>query len=206
MEVRLGTNHNRHDLEQAVEECAGPERARLIRVELETAVGAEIERACTEAVERLDSSISSVVRWDPEWEAVTTQRRVETAVGNCAESERKRLIEERRARRSVPVRDGKFEFIITGSEQPGRKYGSGSFTDEAVGTWFVVYLTVENINDVAKTFFSKDQDLIWGTRRYSAEDFTWSADNRIELNPGLKIATAILFDVPEHFPEEASGL
>ena len=193
------------ELEQAAEECAGPERARLVRAELETAVDAEIKRACAIAVERFDRSVSSIVRWDPEWGAVTTQTRLETAVRGCAESERKRLIEQHRARRSVPVRDGKFEFSITGVERPGRKYSSGSFTDEAVGTWFVVHLTVTNIGDVHKTFSSDDQDLIWGSRRYAAEGFTWSADNHIELNPGLKIETTILFDVPDNFPEEGFG-
>ena len=193
------------ELEQAAEECAGPERARLVRAELEAAVDAEIKRACAIAVERLDRSVSSIVTWDPEWGAVTTQTRLETAVRGCAESERKRLIEQHRARRSVPVRDGKFEFSITGVEQPGRKYSSGSFTDEAVGTWFVVHLTVKNIGDVPKTFSSDDQDLIWGSRRYPAEGFTWSADDHIELNPGLKIETTILFDVPDDFPEEGFG-
>ena len=193
------------ELEQAAEECAGPERARLVRAELEAAVDAEIKRACAIAVERLDRSVSSIVTWDPEWGAVTTQTRLETAVRGCAESERKRLIEQHRARRSVSVRDGKFEFSITGVEQPGRKYSSGSFTDEAVGTWFVVHLTVKNIGDVPKTFSSDDQDLIWGSRRYPAEGFTWSADDHIELNPGLKIETTILFDVPDDFPEEGFG-
>lgn len=195
----------RLELEKAVEGCASPERARLVRADLEAAVDAEIKRACGIAVERLGSSVDSIVRWEPEWKEITTQTRLERAVEECAEDERNRVIEQHRAGRSVPVRDGKFEFTVTGIEQPGREYGVGTLADEAVGTWFVVHLTIENISNVPKTFLSDDQDLIWGNRRYTAEGFTWSTDNHIELNPGLKVEATILFDVPRDFPREGFG-
>lgn len=82
---------------EAVEECAGPERDRSIRAELQAAVDEEVERACAVASRRFEESVASIVRWDSGWEEVTTRTRVERAVERCAESERKRLAEERRA-------------------------------------------------------------------------------------------------------------
>jgi hypothetical protein len=48
-----------------------------------------------------------------------------------------------------PVRDGKFEFIVTGIEEPGKIYDPEDvLEDEVVGEWFIVFMTVENIGDV----------------------------------------------------------
>ncbi len=45
-----------------------------------------------------------------------------------------------------PVRDGKFEFVVTGIEEPGKVYDPDDvFEDEAVGEWFIVFMTVENM-------------------------------------------------------------
>lgn len=81
---------------EAVEECAEPERGRLVRAELEAAVDAEIERACAVASRRYEEPIGSIIRWDSRWEEVTTRAIVEEAVERCAKSERERLAEERR--------------------------------------------------------------------------------------------------------------
>ena len=95
----------RMQLEQAVEKCAEPERRKLRIAALRAAVDDEIERACSVASVRYQESVESVVRWDSAWEEVTTRLKLERAVEKCAESERKRLAEERRAQLRAAVDD-----------------------------------------------------------------------------------------------------
>lgn len=105
-----------------------------------------------------------------------------------------------------PVRDGQFEFVVTGTESPGKVYKpEGLLDDEAVGTWFIVFVTVENIGDREQGFAAGDQKILWQGREFSADDFTWNGTNFEDLNPGVVLEATVMFDVPEGFPESGEG-
>lgn len=105
-----------------------------------------------------------------------------------------------------PVRDGKFEFVVTAVEQPGKFYRPDDFLeDEATGVWFLVFMTVENIGDEEQTFFSGDQKLIWSGKTLAADDLALNGTIAEDLNPGLKLDAIVMFDVPEDFPEAGAG-
>ena len=74
---------SREELEAAVEECAGPQRARSL--ELRAEADAEIERACGAAVERYNAPVESSVRWNNSWSPVTTEDGLVADVAKCAE-------------------------------------------------------------------------------------------------------------------------
>ena len=74
---------SREELEVAVEECAGPQRARSL--ELRAEADAEIERACGAAVERYNAPVESSVRWNNSWSPVTTEDGLVADVAKCAE-------------------------------------------------------------------------------------------------------------------------
>ena len=74
---------SREELEAAVEECAGPQRARSL--ELRAEADAEIERACGAAVERYNAPVESSVRWNNSWSPVTTEEGLVADVAKCAE-------------------------------------------------------------------------------------------------------------------------
>lgn len=103
------------------------------------------------------------------------------------------------------VRDGQFEFVVTGVEQPGSTYQPDLVEDEATGEWFLVHLTVENIGTEARTFYSGIQVVTWDGREYKGSDFNWNVKNVLDLNPGLRGETAIMFDVPPGFPQSGDG-
>lgn len=100
------------------------------------------------------------------------------------------------------MRDGKFEFVITGIEEPGKVYDPDNFLeDEANGVWFIVLMTVENIGDQQQSFFAGEQKLDWDGREFTAADFTWNGTSFEELNPGVTVEATVMFDVPENFPD-----
>jgi hypothetical protein len=105
-----------------------------------------------------------------------------------------------------PVRDGKFEFIVTGIEEPGNVYDSEDLlNDEAVGEWFIVFMTVENIGDQEQTFSAGDQKVLWDGKEFTAEGFTWNGTSFEDLNPGIVLEATVMFDMPASFPEGGIG-
>ncbi|MFI8978438.1 DUF4352 domain-containing protein [Nocardia asteroides] len=99
------------------------------------------------------------------------------------------------------VRDGKFEFLVTGIEQGATAIGSGFWSELATGEFLVVRVQVTNIGNEARTFYGANQHLYdehnrkfdssFGANAALSDDF-----GSIELNPGLGVSTAIVFDVP----------
>jgi len=81
-----------------------------------------------------------------------------------------------------PVRDGKFEFVVTNAANRGG--------------YFTVTMTARNIGDEAQTFFAGNQKLIDGSgRTYDSDsmgvyDFNQSA--MIDLNPGMSTGTIVV--------------
>jgi len=89
---------------RAAEAEATAEELRLrydpeIRTELQAAYDAEVARACTDAEERWQTSISSIVRWDPDWSPIATQADLIATIEECAAEERSKTAEEREAER-----------------------------------------------------------------------------------------------------------
>jgi Domain of unknown function (DUF4352)/Protein of unknown function (DUF2510) len=86
----------------------------------------------------------------------------------------------------VPVRDGKFEFIVRG------------FAD-ARG-YVTVIMKVTNIGNEAQTFFPQNQKLIDASGRTFEADtmavYDFNKEGIIELNPGLGVEVAVPFKAP----------
>ncbi|MFD6390775.1 DUF4352 domain-containing protein [Nocardia sp. NPDC060259] len=99
------------------------------------------------------------------------------------------------------VRDDKFEFLVTGIDQGDTVLGGGFWSERATGEFVVVRVQVTNIGNEARTFYGTNQylydehnrkfDSSFGANAALSDDF-----GSIELNPGLSVATAIVFDVP----------
>ena len=85
-----------------------------------------------------------------------------------------------------PVRDGQFEFVVTGTEEPGAVYQpEGLLKDEANGSWLVVYVTIENVGDREQAFLTGNQRVLWDGKEYGGEGFTWNGTNVEDLTPVL---------------------
>jgi hypothetical protein len=104
------------------------------------------------------------------------------------------------------VRDGKFEFVVMETEEPGKVYDpEDSLEDEAKGKWLVVHMTVENIGDAEQSFFAGDQKVLWDGKEFSAEGFTFNGTSFEDLNPGIVLDATVMFDVPLTFPDGGTG-
>lgn len=105
-----------------------------------------------------------------------------------------------------PVRDGQFEFVVTGIEDPGAVYQpEGLLRDEANGSWLVVYVTVENVGDREQAFLTGNQRILWDGKEYGGEGFTWNGANAEDLNPGVVLEATLMFDLPDGFPRLGTG-
>jgi hypothetical protein len=70
-----------------------------IRAELEADIAGEVVRACVEAKEKYESAISSIVKWLPDWEVVTTRASLITDVEDCSAVARAKTADQREAER-----------------------------------------------------------------------------------------------------------
>lgn len=70
-----------------------------IRAELQAAIDFEVDRACNEAIENLTAPYTSIVKYAPAWDALTSKSDVVAAVEACAGPERSKSAEEREAER-----------------------------------------------------------------------------------------------------------
>jgi hypothetical protein len=104
------------------------------------------------------------------------------------------------------VRDGQFEFVVTGVEDVGKTVGPDVIQEEAQGTFLIVRVDVTNIGDEARMLDSSSQYLYDADgRKYDAssaifvlEDFDKAFLENI--NPGNTVTGApLLYDVPEGF-------
>jgi hypothetical protein len=104
----------------------------------------------------------------------------------------------------TPVRDGKFEFTVTGVERVGTTIGE-SFTQEtAQGEYLIVRVNVTNVGDEPQVLSSSGQVLYndKGQKYEPSSDALFSLEGASdfflqEINPGNFITGApLLFDVP----------
>jgi hypothetical protein len=103
-----------------------------------------------------------------------------------------------------PVRDGKFEFVVSGVTCGQEAVGVAPITRQAKGQFCVVDLTVENIGN-------KDQLLVDGAQKAIGPDgaeygpdtsagLIANANTSVWLNvvkPGAKVAGKMVYDVPD---------
>ncbi|MGW4847324.1 protein kinase domain-containing protein [Nocardia brasiliensis] len=100
----------------------------------------------------------------------------------------------------TPVRDGKFEFVVSDVDTGVRRVG----LQQAAGSFVVVTLAVRNISDEAKWFLPFGQRLFdaAGTAfDHNATATMWQAAQHsynysFELAPGQSATTQLVFDVP----------
>lgn len=102
-----------------------------------------------------------------------------------------------------PVRDGKFEFVVTEVQTGLPSVGEDSWDyEEAQGTYTIVTVTVTNIGDGPQTFFDSNQVGIDSQGRELDADTGagWAVNSDLEnwiedINPGNSITTNVVFDV-----------
>ncbi|WP_433727318.1 protein kinase domain-containing protein [Nocardia sp. CA-129566] len=102
---------------------------------------------------------------------------------------------------NTPVRDGKFEFVVTAVDSGIPRIG----LQNAGGTYSVVTVAVRNISDEPKWFLPVGQRLVDTQGRqvdHNAIASMWQNTQRrynysFELQPGQSATTQLVFDVPQ---------
>jgi hypothetical protein len=103
-----------------------------------------------------------------------------------------------------PVRDGKFEFVVTGMDCSKTTLGDSFLNTKAQGTFCVVTVSVKNIGDEAQLFAGSNQKAYDGRgaeyENDGSAEFYANDDNQTflnDVNPGNKVTGKIVFDVPK---------
>lgn len=98
----------------------------------------------------------------------------------------------------TPVRDGKFEFVVTSVD---RSKTAGNPSNEfeqstAQGEYINAHLSVKNIGNEAQSYFANNQKLIVGGKKFDPASILGINGDGDSINPGLGITTVVSFDVP----------
>ncbi len=102
----------------------------------------------------------------------------------------------------TPVRDGKFEFTVTGVETEVATVGNEYLNKEAQGAFALVSVTVSNIGDEAQTFLGDNAELTDTEGRTHSSDsaaaiYLEGSESWItEINPGNSVDAVVVFDIP----------
>jgi hypothetical protein len=99
-----------------------------------------------------------------------------------------------------PVRDGNFEFVVTGVDRTPVVTDT-EFPDlqkMAEGEYLLVKMRVTNVGTEPQTFFASFNTLSDGNSDFRSDDEAWIylGNTLADLNPGDSIDTAVVFDVP----------
>jgi hypothetical protein len=99
-----------------------------------------------------------------------------------------------------PVRDGNFEFVVTGIDR-GPVVADPEFPElqkTAAGEYIFVNMKVTNVGTEPQTFFASFDTLSDGSTEFTSDDEAWIylGNTLADLNPGDSIDTAVVFDVP----------
>lgn len=104
---------------------------------------------------------------------------------------------------NTPVRDGNFEFTVTGVERVGTTIGEDFLQETAQGEFIIVRVNVTNIGDEAATLSSSGQVLYnEGGQQYEPSSAIFALPDADKfflenINPGNTVTGApLLFDVP----------
>ena len=92
-----------------------------------------------------------------------------------------------------------------GDARPGRRCCSSSAACFSCCTWLVVHVTVENVGDREQAFLNGNQKILCDDKEYGGEAFTWNGSNAEDLNPGVVLGAALMFDLPDGFPNLGAG-
>ena len=102
------------------------------------------------------------------------------------------------------VRDGKFEFVVTGMKCGISKVGTQYFNTKAQGQFCRVSMTITNIGDEPQTMFADNQVAFDSKKReFSADSEASIYDGKSEvlfeeINPGNTVKGRVYFDVPKN--------
>jgi|SRR5450756_655451 hypothetical protein len=108
------------------------------------------------------------------------------------------------AKIGTPVRDGKFEFTVTGVKAGAASVGDQYVGKQAQGQFVLVTVRVRNIGDKAQTVADSNQHLYdAGGRRFDTDTmagiYANGAGSQVfitPINPGNSINGTLVFDVP----------
>ncbi len=101
------------------------------------------------------------------------------------------------------VRDGKFEFVVTGMDCSKTKIGSQYLNTRAQGKFCIVSVSVTNIGDEAQMFTGAEQLAYAGKTEFkndSEAELYANEDSQTfleEINPGNSVKGKLIFDVPK---------
>ncbi|WP_270485928.1 DUF4352 domain-containing protein [Gordonia jacobaea] len=106
---------------------------------------------------------------------------------------------------NTPVRDGKFEFVVTGVEKGLSSVGDNPYlTEQAQGQFVVVSMTVQNTSKEPQSFSPSDQKLVDDQGRSfepstSAQIALGGSDIPVwdNINPGNTVDAKVVFDMPK---------
>lgn len=106
----------------------------------------------------------------------------------------------------VPVRDGKFEFVVQSFQCGQQRVGTSVLGQDAQGQFCLVKLSVKNTGDRGQGLFAGNQKLVDSTgRQFDADSaasiYLDSASQAIyaQINPGNSVVGTVVFDVPKDF-------
>ncbi|GAB0102562.1 DUF4352 domain-containing protein [Nocardia sp. JMUB6875] len=104
---------------------------------------------------------------------------------------------------NTPVRDGKFEFVITEIQSGVKELGDNQFLRKtAQGAYTIVSITVRNISNVPYGFSPGNQYVFDTKNRKFGNDaaaaINLQADTSLyaDINPGNSITAQVVFDLP----------
>lgn len=108
------------------------------------------------------------------------------------------------ARIGSPVRDGKFEFLVSGVGCGRDRLGEAYLNTTAQGRFCLVSMRITNIGDEPQTMFGDNQKLFDAAGREYAADteaafYLGEASQTLweEINPGNTVKGVVVFDVPK---------
>lgn len=115
---------------------------------------------------------------------------------------------------NTPVRDGKFEFVVTQVEPGLTEVGDNEFlTEQAQGQFVVVTMTVKNISDQPQSFDVSSQKVADSSGRTfepstSAQIALGGSDIPVydNINPGNTVDAKVVFDMPSDATPETIEL
>ncbi|WP_330182152.1 DUF4352 domain-containing protein [Nocardia sp. NBC_01503] len=104
---------------------------------------------------------------------------------------------------NTPVRDGKFEFVITAVQSGVKTLGDNEFLQKtAQGTYTVVSISITNTSDKPYGFSPSDQYVFDAKNRKFSNDPTAAINLQSDtslyanLNPGNTITAQVVYDLP----------
>ncbi|MEV6098977.1 DUF4352 domain-containing protein [Nocardia sp. NPDC051981] len=104
---------------------------------------------------------------------------------------------------NTPVRDGKFEFVVTDIQTGIKQVGTNPYLRKtAQGSYTIISLTVRNIGKVPYGFSPSDQDVYDAQNRKFSNDaaaaMNLQSDTSLyaNLNPGNSITAQVVYDLP----------